>query len=77
MDQETHPEARGIAETQQAQIEARAMELARAAGREAINEYDLGTARREILGPGSEEATAPVDGPLPGEPQNEDEIPSD
>lgn len=66
---------RGMAEPQQAQIEERALELARAAGRSAMNEYDLATARQEILGP-SEEATGPVSKTEADEPEPEEEFPS-
>lgn len=77
MSDQTDKPVRGLAETGQAQIEERAMALARDAGRDSMNEYDLARAREEILGKLEADPIKPADDEeVPGSETPDGPIPS-
>lgn len=74
MANENEAPGRGLNEPAQADIESVALELARAAGRTTMNEYDLARAREEILGKSSVKAVQPTE--QPGVAAADDQMPS-
>jgi hypothetical protein len=74
MPNENEAIGQGLGEPAQAEIEERALELARAAGRDAMNEYDLATAREEILGKKSSPTDAPAEEDVDSGPDEPGEV---